>query len=82
MLREKKQKVNFDVLFEFINESRIKEFSQGLKYEEKYIFIEKQKLKLNDLKITGKNIPKEVDLIKLFNSYPIDYIRLLDSLNK
>ena len=82
MVREKKQILNFDVLFEFINESKIKEFSQGPKYEEKYIFIEKLKLKLNDLRITGKNIPQEVDLIKLFYSYPIDYIRLLDSLNK
>ena len=46
----------------------------------KYIFLDEIIIKLKEFKHSGKIIPDDKKLRELFENYPLDYIRLYNSL--
>lgn len=78
-IREKNESIDFNILFELIKLAKSNENLSSFIYSEKYIFIEKLKLKLNEFRLLGKNAPNDKKLVDLFKPYPIDYYQLYES---
>lgn len=79
-LRINKEKVNFDVLFEFINLANKKGNLSKYEYKEKFIFVEELKIKLCEFALSERVIPNDEKINNLFKAYPIDYNQLYEGL--
>ena len=77
----KKEKIfDFYVLYEILEEEKINNKNIPFQYEEYFCFIELFKKKLEAF-IKSKNIvTNDLDLLRIFNPYPINYYKLYKSI--
>ena len=80
IINEKKKKLDFDVIFELLSINRKRLLKEKRYTKSKFTFLEELKQKLREFKLSGKAIPEDKKLKKLFQAYPVDLIQLYDNL--
>ena len=80
-IRDGNLQIDFDVLFEiFESEKRRTKLCETGPGNSGYIFLDELKIKLISFKPSGKVLPKDEKLRELFNGFPIDYLKLYNSI--
>ena len=64
MVKNAEKNLDYEVVFELLKNAKKNEKKYSPYYKEKFIFLKKLKIKLNEFKLSGLNFPTVPSLIK------------------